>query len=193
MQLDVAEFRGAQAGIEQDQDDEAVTLSGLGIEGIGTGLLAQARIGFGATGGAQQRTDIGLGKWNDIGLGRFRAGHLDEDLHRYNLFGFHPGPERRQTGVVVSGGFGGEGLGQRSQKADNVIVVDGGDIEVRAEVSGEFTEGIFIIGDGVGGELFGPGIEFIADEGFGKRYWGHGTSGSRKTGYIMIDGLWNLI
>lgn len=116
-----AEFGGAQAGVEQEQEYGAVALC-VG-EGVGGGTFARAGVGFGFAEGADHKAQVRFGIGDDGALLLAWAFDLMEGV-RIGVAVFDgPGPEGGQAGVVVEAGFLGE-VGVGDEEALDVL---GGD------------------------------------------------------------------
>jgi hypothetical protein len=141
---EIAELGSTDPGIEEEENNRPVTI-GSG-ERIGGRALTRAGIGGGLIQGSEHRFQIGLGIRDDSALLRSGAVHAVEDMGGSVRLICCPGPERRETGVVIEEGLSGDRL-RGKELADE----GGGDIVeqgiIGIQESSELAESVVIIGD----------------------------------------------
>jgi len=113
------------------------------------GALATPAVSAGGAKAGEHGADILLGVGDDGALLWLWSIDMAEDVISGPLLGDQPGPEGGEAGVVVEEGLVGDRLSDEEEA--NVLGGDLQDGEVGAQVDLEFTEGIVVVGDGVGG------------------------------------------
>lgn len=159
-----AELAGAHAGIEQKVDDRPVTF--VVGDGMGAGALAGPAVGAGGLEHGEQGLDILLSEWDNGLLLRGWASHLVQDVFLHKIFTGRPGPQSRQSGMVIQDGFLLDG-GLRGEETFHLAVVDIGQGRVSDEVD-KLLEGIAVICQGMFRQMAGLGGEFEAADSLGE-------------------------
>ena len=158
----LAKLAGAQAGIDQSQDDGPVA-SRVGQRMHGEGL-AGAPVRAGLAQGGEHLLDVVLGVGDDgalLGLGALDAA---QQVAPGQLLLDGPGPQGGQAGVVIEQGLLGDGLA--GEEAAHVI---GGDLiqgRVVIQEESKLVEGVLIVGDGLLAQAAGLGCQLVAGNGF---------------------------
>lgn len=151
----VAEFLGADTCIEEQENERTVTV-GVG-QGHREGALPRAEASAGLIEGSEHGLDIGFGIGQDSAFLRLRPFATANNVGGGEALVDGPGPEGRESGMVVEECLLRDGLGSQELADDG-----GGDgIErgIILEEVKELTEGILVIGDGLWGKAAGVGGE----------------------------------
>ena len=169
LDVEVAEFAGADAGVEEQVDDGLV--ADAGGPGVGAFAFAGAGVGAGGLAEVEHGLNVVLGEGDDGALFGPGAGYgADDVLVGEALFG-GPGPARGEGGVDVEDGFFGEGFGgtggdagggdgSLAEVGEEGVDLLGGDL-IEEGVAEEPVEDVLVGVEGVGGELLGA---FLQDE-----------------------------
>ena len=103
---EAAEFAGADAGVEEDEDEGAVAAAQVG--GAGVAAAGTVAVGAGLFDGAQEGVHLLTGEGLHGGGGWAGRGDLGGDVGGGVALGYGPAPEAAQGGVGVEDGFGRE-------------------------------------------------------------------------------------
>ncbi len=162
----VDEFAGTQAGVEEQEDDEAIAEGGGAA--VGGFAFAGAGVGTGAIAGLQHGVDVGAGVVGQDG-GFFGLGTVDgaQDVPVDHVLGDGPGPEGGEAGVVVQCGFVADAVLAGQETAD-VVGGDAGQGGIVGQEVCEFVEGGGVVAQGVPAEATGAGVEQVAVDGIGQ-------------------------
>lgn len=167
---EVTEFAGADAGLDEGDDNGFVALGG-GANAGGEPSVAGAP-GAGLSTGSEKGFDLQDSVGFDDGLTGLRTFDLAADRVRDLEFGLGPSPKTGKGGPGIGDGFGGEFLGE-AEIVEEGVDVGGCNVAERFinDVGGESSEGACVIVDGVGGEVTFTG-EPVAVKGGGKGHLG---------------------
>jgi len=132
-----AQFRGANAGVEQKIDDAAV--AGGGRDDVLTWSLAGALVGRALVHGGQEGFDLGLAEGIDEPLFGSGLRNVAHDVAGGDAFGDGPAPESRQRGVMADERFLAEGR-ETVEESFDVGLGDIGDEWIAGEVAGQLFE-----------------------------------------------------